>query len=191
MFIKPLDTANLPRGEWIDKAGNHHFALQQRKATIAQSQNPLAFFFAPASATTSIPTTVTSQSGSSGATSPISSANIKAINAYDYRIILRCSDEKSRKLSSALKSAAVHLEYVVAVDDSFERIHNDWNWVENNLFLKLLDLEAESTNTVFNQDGTHSIIDLDKILLKQFEEITDEFMGQYMTIQEAQEFKQK
>jgi hypothetical protein len=51
----------------------------------------------------------------------------KSIATYDYRILLKLTSRKQT--------------FVVAVDDSFEKIHTDWNWVEQNLFLKVFLLE--------------------------------------------------
>ncbi len=38
-----------------------------------------------------------------------------------------------------MKSQAQKKEWVIAVEDSFEKIHQDWNWIESNLFLKVRD----------------------------------------------------
>ncbi|KAJ3357677.1 hypothetical protein HDU83_004832 [Entophlyctis luteolus] len=172
MFIKPVDAALLPAGDWSSKAGNHHFTLQKRTPT--PSANPLGFLFGSQQAQTS------SQLPNPNA--HIGPAKIKAINSYDFRIILRCSpNEKSQQAEDPSVKRRV-LDYVVAVADSFERIHDDWNWVESNLISKtdlkkLQEWESRSSSTAFNKDGSHAAIDMDKALLKQLEEITDEFMG--------------
>ncbi|KAI9345342.1 hypothetical protein BDR26DRAFT_159827 [Obelidium mucronatum] len=81
-----------------------------------------------------------------------------AAASKEFRILLRCAKKS----------------FVVAVGASFDEIHEDWNWVEHNLLAKLLEWEAASGKRVLNTDGTHQIVDLDRILLKQFEEITEE-----------------
>jgi hypothetical protein len=86
MFIKPLDISTLPASNWLDKAGNPHFTLQQKK-----KESGFGSFF-------------------SGMTTTISvDAYKKSIAEYDFRIILNLT---SRKQS-----------FVVAVDESFEKIH--------------------------------------------------------------------
>ncbi|TPX64567.1 hypothetical protein SpCBS45565_g05797 [Spizellomyces sp. 'palustris'] len=80
------------------------------------------------------------------------SAYKKNLMEYEFRIILRCPSRKA--------------EYIVAVDDTFEKIHTDWNWVERNLFLKLAEIDASGSTFTPHQ--------LDTILLKQFEELTEE-----------------
>ncbi|KAJ3065007.1 hypothetical protein HDU98_011596 [Podochytrium sp. JEL0797] len=160
MFIKPIDAASLLPAEWKDKAGNHHFALQQKSAPKSSSSNPLGFLFGGVAGTSN---------PAAAAASPTTDKHIKTISAYEFRIVLRCA-------STSREKGKPPTEYCVAVDDSFARIHNDWNWVESNLFAKLLEWEAQSSKVAFNKDGSHQIVDLDKLLLKQFEEITDEFM---------------
>ncbi|KAI9095959.1 rab-GTPase-TBC domain-containing protein [Phlyctochytrium arcticum] len=76
----------------------------------------------------------------------------KSLMDYEYRIILRCPSRKA--------------DYVVAVDDTFEKIHTDWNWVERNLFLKLAEIDATKSAITLDR--------LDSLLIKQFEELTEE-----------------
>ena len=56
-------------------------------------------------------------------TSSQDAAYRKSIAEYDYRILLKINTRKQ--------------VFVIAVDESFEKIHTDWNWVERNLFLKV------------------------------------------------------
>lgn len=77
------------------------------------------------------------------------SSDKKSLTDYDFRIILI--------LSSRNKS------YVVCVEESFEKIRADWNWVERNLFLKLQN-SGTSEQTEAN-------------LIRQFEEMTEEVQG--------------
>jgi hypothetical protein len=86
MFIKPLDISTLPALTWLDKAGNPHFTLQQKRKDTG-----FGSFFTGMTATIS------------------TDAYKKSIAEYDYRIILNLT---SRKQS-----------FVVAVDESFEKIH--------------------------------------------------------------------
>ncbi|KAJ3026290.1 hypothetical protein HDV00_012031 [Rhizophlyctis rosea] len=79
----------------------------------------------------------------------------KAYTDYEFRIILRCPSRKA--------------DFVVAVDDTFEKIHTDWNWVERNLFLKLSEIDAQRSTLTQDQ--------IDTVLLKQFEELTEEAAG--------------
>ncbi|KAJ3035820.1 TBC1 domain member 9, partial [Rhizophlyctis rosea] len=76
----------------------------------------------------------------------------KSYMDYEYRIILRCPSRKA--------------DFVVAVDETFERIHGDWNWVERNLFIKLAEIDAQRSTLTQDQ--------IDNVLLKQFEDITEE-----------------
>ena len=46
---------------------------------------------------------------------------VKKTPEYDFRIVLRTG-----------KNA-----FVVAVDDTFEKIHDTWNWIEQNIMLKV------------------------------------------------------
>ncbi|KAJ3209806.1 TBC1 domain member 8B [Dinochytrium kinnereticum] len=140
MFIKPIDAAVFPAATWVDRAGNTHFSLQSRKAG-SYIQN----FFGVISA---------SVVATSNATSGASAAFIRSINEYEFRILLKCSAKK--------------LDYVIAADDSFEKIHQDWNWVERNLFLKLLDMEQKGDQLQASQ--------VEAMLLKQFEEINEEYI---------------
>jgi len=48
----------------------------------------------------------------------------KTIYYYDFRIVLNFHSESQEK-------------YVVAVDDSFEKIHNDWNKIEQSFLYKV------------------------------------------------------
>ncbi|KAI8822174.1 rab-GTPase-TBC domain-containing protein [Fimicolochytrium jonesii] len=76
----------------------------------------------------------------------------RSLMEYEFRIILKCPSRKT--------------EYVVAVDETFEKIHTDWNWVEQNLFMKLTELEASKAPPTRDQ--------LDALLVRQFDELTDE-----------------
>ncbi|KAJ3022183.1 TBC1 domain member 9 [Thoreauomyces humboldtii] len=76
----------------------------------------------------------------------------RSIMEYEFRITLRCPTRKT--------------EYVVAVAETFEKIHTDWNWVEQNLFLKLEELEYAKSRPTPEQ--------IDAILVRQFEELTEE-----------------
>jgi hypothetical protein len=42
---------------------------------------------------------------------------------YDYRVIMRSSGKNA---------------FVIAVDDTFEKIHDTWNWIELNIMPKVL-----------------------------------------------------
>jgi hypothetical protein len=110
MFIKPVDASLLPSATWQDRAGNHHFALQSRKAVSFEIRNIFSFG------------TSASTGGSTG-TAAASAAFLRSIGEFEFRIVLKCPSKKA--------------DYVVAVDDTFEKIHTDWNWVERNLFLKV------------------------------------------------------
>ncbi|KAJ3103972.1 TBC1 domain member 8B [Phlyctochytrium planicorne] len=134
MFIRPTDVVAFPAATWVDRAGNTHFALQSRKAG-SYVQN----IFGALSVSVST-------------ASKANAAFIKAMNEYEFRILLKCSSKK--------------IEYVVAVDETFEKIHQDWNWVERNLFLKA-NLEQKGEKIQPAQ--------IEAMLLKQFEEINDEF----------------
>ncbi|KAJ3185979.1 TBC1 domain member 8B [Gaertneriomyces sp. JEL0708] len=76
----------------------------------------------------------------------------KFIMENDYRILLRCPSKK--------------IDYVIAVGDTFETIHTDWNWVESNLLAKLSEISVS--------ENTSSADQLDDMLLRQFEELTEE-----------------
>ncbi|KAJ3389031.1 TBC1 domain member 9, partial [Lobulomyces angularis] len=130
VFVKPIDAELLSTGmiNWLDKAGNQYFSLQQKKQGNAFFGNLL-------------------QNLSLQAT--IYGPNKKPINDFEFRIILKTQNGK--KL------------FIVAVDQSFETIHKDWNYIENKLYIKLLELDTKSYNQI------------DKLLLKQFEEMTEEY----------------
>ncbi|KAJ3241363.1 hypothetical protein HDU81_000927 [Chytriomyces hyalinus] len=119
VFIKPQVTSG---GDWTDKAGNHHFALQTRKAAKGWFSTDM--------------------------------------DKDGFRIVLRSGGKL----------------FVVATAASFEGIHSDWNWVEANLYGKLLEWEAASSRTAIGADGALNAVDLDAILLKQFHEMSDEFV---------------
>ncbi|KAJ3414905.1 hypothetical protein HDV05_005854 [Chytridiales sp. JEL 0842] len=140
MFIKPVDAASLPAATWQDRAGNHHFSLQSRKAASFDVRNIFSF-------------TGAVSAGSTG-TAAASAAFLRSIGEFEFRIVLKCPTKKS--------------DYVVAVDDTFEKIHTDWNWVERNLFLKLIEIESKKDEMQKDQ--------IEAMLLRQFEEITDEYM---------------
>ncbi|KAJ3153650.1 hypothetical protein HDU86_005148 [Geranomyces michiganensis] len=138
MFIKPLDVQALPAAHpFQDRAGNAHFALQSKLP-----RNPMQSLFSG----------FTAFSLAVSAPSPADAAFRRSLLEYDHRIILRCPSRK--------------LDYVVAVDESFEKIHADWNWVEENLFLKLAELEASKSKLTPDQ--------IDNLLIKQFDELTEE-----------------
>ncbi|KAJ3330223.1 hypothetical protein HDU76_006176 [Blyttiomyces sp. JEL0837] len=135
-----IDAASLPTATWQDRAGNHHFALQSKKATGFAIGNIFSSF--------------TPTGGGAAGTAAANAAFLRSIGEYEYRILLRCPSKK--------------LDYVVAVDDTFEKIHTDWNWVERNLYLKLLEIEDSKTPQPQDQ--------LESALLRQFEEINNEYM---------------
>ncbi|KAI8621197.1 rab-GTPase-TBC domain-containing protein [Chytriomyces sp. MP71] len=163
-FVKPVEVSGetaSTSGEWTDKAGNHHFALQQRNKTAAKG---FSLF---------------------GASNPASNAASPAaakLASFAFRILLRSvgNSKSSRK-------------YVVAVADSFEDIHDSWNWVESNLLtkvrhflaskrsresndaLQLIEWEAASSKKAIGTDGKIMTDDnLDAVLLKQFDEMSAE-----------------
>ncbi|KAI8833549.1 rab-GTPase-TBC domain-containing protein [Chytridium lagenaria] len=139
MFIKPIEASVFPSATWVDRAGNTHFSLQSRKSgSLIQN-----FFGA-------ISVSVSTTTSANGATP----AFIRSINEYEFRILLKCSGKRG--------------DYVVAVDENFEKIHQDWNWVERNLFLKLLDMEQKGDRMQPSQ--------IESMLLKQFEDINDEYV---------------
>ncbi|TPX47445.1 hypothetical protein SeMB42_g03311 [Synchytrium endobioticum] len=76
----------------------------------------------------------------------------------EYRIVLKC---KGRKYG----------DQVVAVGDTFDRIHESWNWIEQNLYLKLAELE-----TSMSTGGRRAYTDDDvaTFLIKQFEELAEQ-----------------
>ncbi|TPX55175.1 hypothetical protein PhCBS80983_g05535 [Powellomyces hirtus] len=76
----------------------------------------------------------------------------RSLMEYEFRIILRCPSRKR--------------DYIVAVDESFEKIHTDWNWVEQNLFLKLEEMDLSKSKVTPEQ--------IDNLLVKQFDELTEE-----------------
>ncbi|KAJ3283578.1 hypothetical protein HK104_010324 [Borealophlyctis nickersoniae] len=80
----------------------------------------------------------------------------KSLAEYEFRIILKCASRKA--------------DYIIAVDETFEKIHTDWNWVESNLFLKLNEIDAQKTALTPEQ--------IDNVLLRQFEELTEEAVGE-------------
>ena len=91
----------------------------------------------------------------------------KSIAEYDYRILLH--------LSTRTQS------FVVAVDETFDKIHTDWNWVERNLILKVFGVyklsEIDSRNATSKQTGTAD--QTDALLLKQFEEMNQDYGGRF------------
>ncbi|KAI9360414.1 rab-GTPase-TBC domain-containing protein [Zopfochytrium polystomum] len=146
MFVKPLEVGLLPVTPWQDRAGNNHFVLQSKKPPTFELRSLLGF----ASAT--VATAANSALGVGMGLSATDAALIKSIAEFEYRIILRCPSKKT--------------DFVVAVDDTFEKIHTDWNWVESNLYLKLLEIERSQDASALDQ--------IDSALLRQFEEITHE-----------------
>ncbi|KAI8589919.1 rab-GTPase-TBC domain-containing protein [Geranomyces variabilis] len=139
MFIKPLDVHALPVAHpFQDRAGNAHFALQSKLP-----RNPVQSLFSGLAAFSL---------AVSAPSSPADAAFRRSLLDYDHRIVLRCPSRK--------------LDYIVAVDESFEKIHADWNWVEENLFLKLQELEASKSKLTPEQ--------IDNLLIKQFDELTEE-----------------
>lgn len=54
---------------------------------------------------------------------PQQEAYRRSISEFDYRIMLKITTRNK--------------QYIIAVDDTFDKIHTDWNWVEKNLFLKV------------------------------------------------------
>ncbi|KAJ1566927.1 TBC1 domain member 9, partial [Cladochytrium tenue] len=155
MFVKPTDVALLPAASWQDRSGNAHFALQAKRPAafdvraalfaIASSAVSAAAGAAAAAASSSSP--AAAASGTSAAVAAL----LRSLGEFEFRIILRCPSRKA--------------DFVVAVDDTFEKIHADWNWVESNLFNKLLEIEALGKDEA-GKDG------IDSALLRQFEEIT-------------------
>ncbi|KAL2911819.1 hypothetical protein HK105_208669 [Polyrhizophydium stewartii] len=162
MFIKPIDAALLPAGAaaWQDHAGNTHFVLQSKKKDANVMRSLLSGF----STTLSLGAAVAAGAAGSGAAaggpggpSSTDAAYRRSLMDYDFRILLRFLSRK--------------VEFVVAVDDSFEKIHTDWNWVERNLFLKLAEIDAASLSAKPNTTAEQ----IDSLLLRQFEEMTEEY----------------
>jgi tRNA U34 2-thiouridine synthase MnmA/TrmU len=112
MFIRPLDTATLSSATWQNHAGNSHFTLQSKKRDgIHGLTEAVLKFFKNISQNLTI------------SSDQHHDAYKKSIAEFDFRIIL--------------KIATRNKQFVVSVDDSFDKIHTDWNWVERNLFLKV------------------------------------------------------
>lgn len=114
MWIRPIDLATLSSANTFqDKAGNTHFVLQSKvKSSTARS------FFSGLTTTLSM--------ASSGTLTD--AAYRKSISDFDFRIILNLT---SRKQS-----------FVIAVDESFEKIHHVCilsvcQWLDTNLILGL------------------------------------------------------
>jgi len=76
----------------------------------------------------------------------------KTIYYYDFRIVLNFHSESQEK-------------YVVAVDDSFEKIHNDWNKIEQSFLYKI-------NNNLMNIDVKENDNEIEFYLLHQFNEIS-------------------
>ncbi|KAI8926099.1 hypothetical protein BC831DRAFT_458036 [Entophlyctis helioformis] len=190
MFIRPIDVALLPAAGtvWQDHAGNTHFVLQSKKKDggnvmrslfsglsmglgLAQQQPPQPSVPVPSatSASASGGAAATSTSGTTsaaggiaasvaaGTSSTVDAAYRRSLLEFDFRILLRFVSRKQ--------------VFVVAVDDAFDKIHTDWNWVERNLFLKLAEIDAASLSA-----KPHTTPDqIDNQLLRQFEEMTEEY----------------
>ncbi|TPX34238.1 hypothetical protein SmJEL517_g03161 [Synchytrium microbalum] len=75
----------------------------------------------------------------------------------DYRIVMKCKGKK-------------YGEQVVAVGDTFEAIHEHWNWIEQNLYLKLAELDT----TMNSQGQKYTSDDVDSFLIKQFEDLAEQ-----------------
>ncbi|KAI8810519.1 rab-GTPase-TBC domain-containing protein [Cladochytrium replicatum] len=160
MFIKPLEAhqVQVPGAAWQDHAGNPHFALQSRKSNT--SAITTAFYG-------------WSLFGSGASQKDSNQARIKQLSEFDYRIVFRTGGTRDTPDVPMSKtpsqggpgSPTRRSEHVVAVADSFEKIRADWNWVEKNYFLKLAELDAVA------QSGS----ELDAYILKQFEDISEEF----------------
>ncbi|OAJ37166.1 hypothetical protein BDEG_21229 [Batrachochytrium dendrobatidis JEL423] len=129
MFIKPIEVTSLlvqSKSTWQDHAGNTHFVLQSKKkdANIMRSLITgisLGVGAAVGVASSSLPTSAAGP----GTSSSSDTAYKKSLLEYEYRILLRFISRKA--------------EFIIAVDHSFDKIHTDWNWVERNLFIKVVD----------------------------------------------------
>lgn len=49
--------------------------------------------------------------------------HLKKLADFEFRILLKCLGKK--------------MDYVVAVDDTFEKIHATWTWIEQNVIVKV------------------------------------------------------
>lgn len=83
---------------------------------------------------------------------------VKKLSEFEFRIVLKCSSAGKK-------------QFVVAVDDTFEKMHIAWTWVEQNVFLRLLDTGASLTPD-----------QIDAVLLKQFEDLAEEAEGASLTL---------
>ena len=116
------NTSNIYNTSFTDKAGNHYFTLQQSKKNNNVIKSLFSTLYTSATSSTQTMSSASSNNIKSNSSIP-SAAFLKSISDYEFRIILKCPSRKS--------------DFVVAVDDTFEKIHSDWNWVERNLFLKV------------------------------------------------------
>ena len=66
--------------------------------------------------------------GSFWSTPKSKSAWITTISNYEYRILMKLDSKKQ--------------SFVVAVDDSFPKIRDNWNWIESNMYQKVSDIKA-------------------------------------------------
>jgi hypothetical protein len=78
---------------------------------------------------------------------------VKRISEFEFRILLKTGGGKKT-------------QFVVAVDDSFEKMHGAWTWIEQNVFLRLLETSASLSPD-----------QIDAVLLKQFEDLAEEAEG--------------
>ncbi|KAJ3128543.1 TBC1 domain member 9 [Nowakowskiella sp. JEL0407] len=163
MFVKPIDALVLSAGSWLDHAGNPHFALQSRKHSNNSSNLMFMSLFSGF---------ISNNSTTSFGTIESDAARLKRLAEFDFRIVLRSG---GLGVPGSGSGAGKKKDYVVAVAESFEAIHSDWNWVEENLTIKLAELETLKKGKE-NSTATYTSAEIDSFLLKQFEELNEEFI---------------
>ncbi|KAH6573779.1 hypothetical protein BASA61_005347 [Batrachochytrium salamandrivorans] len=163
MFIKPIEVSTLsihPTSSWQDHAGNTHFVLQSKKKDSSIMRSLITGLSTGISL--GVGAAVGGASALASSTGPGTSSSSDAVYRkslldYEYRILLRFNSRKA--------------DFIVAVDHSFDKIHTDWNWVERNLFIKLAEIDSTSLSSKLNTTADQ----IDKLLLVQFGEMTEEY----------------
>ena len=160
MWILPVPVGTQhghPVDSWSEMASNIHFALYMKTriswtegvSNFIQNLNPFS------------PGNDRSKRRSSGLTTSLIAPGpemtkplTKAVGDYKFHIVLKCVVRRE--------------EYIISASDDLKDIHENWNWIERQLFPKLL----EMTNTqerVPEGEEIAATVEWDDFLLSQFD----------------------
>ena len=196
MFIKPVEIAQSfnSSSQWTESAANNHFLLQQRSSSHSGSGSSGAGRAAVHALSHALEQVVSISgaliTGGGVSSSSSSHGNRRTIMDFQFRILLKVFQSNEDPSPVATSTANNNAELrdqndlteangfyyvVIACADSFKEIHSDWQWIEQNMFRRLLSssqLQYPDDSAPVGDVLEKSDVDISVEFLNEFEQMT-------------------